>query len=93
MYYSSNYEQLSENKTFIDFRSLRFPGLISSTTIPSGGTSDFIPEMWHNIKHKGHYECFVNKDSRLPFMAMPDAFKSITDLSKKRIQLNQGYIM
>ena len=83
LYYSSNYEQLSENKTFIDFRSLRFPGLISSTTIPSGGTSDFIPEMWHNIKDKGHYECFVNKDSRLPFMAMPDAIKSITDLMKQ----------
>jgi len=83
LYYSSNYEQLSENKTFIDFRSLRFPGLISSTTIPSGGTSDFIPEMWHNIKHKGHYECFVNQDSRLPFMAMPDAMKSITDLMKQ----------
>ena len=83
LYYSSNYEQLSENKTFIDFRSLRFPGLISSTTIPSGGTSDFIPEMWHNIKNEGHYECFVNKDSRLPFMAMPDAIKSITDLMKQ----------
>tara|TARA_B100000212_G_scaffold77699_1_gene55140 strand:+ start:1797 stop:2765 length:969 start_codon:yes stop_codon:yes gene_type:complete len=83
LYYSSNYEQLSENKTFIDFRSLRFPGLISSTTIPSGGTSDFIPEMWHNIKNKGHYECFVNEDSRLPFMAMPDAIKSIIDLMKQ----------
>ena len=84
LYYSSNYEQLSENKTFIDFRSLRFPGLISSTTIPSGGTSDFIPEMWHNIKNKGHYECFVNEDSRLPFMAMPDAIKSITDLMNQK---------
>lgn len=84
LYYSSNYEQLSENKTFIDFRSLRFPGLISSTTIPSGGTSDFIPEMWHNIKNKGHYECFVKKDSRLPFMAMPDAIKSITDLMNQK---------
>ena len=48
--------------------------------------------MWHNIKNKGHYECFVNKDSRLPFMAMPDAIKSITDLmNQNRKQLNQGY--
>ena len=40
--------------------------------------------MWHNIKNKGHYECFVNKDSRLPFMAMPDAIKSITDLMNQK---------
>lgn len=80
LYYSKHYNQLSENNDFIDFRSLRFPGLISSQTIPSGGTSDFIPEMWHNIKNYNTYECFVDKNSRLPFLAMPDAIKAIIDL-------------
>ena len=77
VYYSTHYEQFSDNHHFIDFRSLRFPGLISATTIPSGGTSDFIPEMWHSIRNDQKYECFVNANSRLPFMAMPDAIKSI----------------
>ena len=81
---------MSENKTFIDFRSLRFPGLISSTTIPSGGTSDFIPEMWHNIS-QGRYECFVNKDSRLPFMAMPDALNYKFNETKTRTVKSRIY--
>ena len=77
LYYSAHYNQLSNNKYFIDFRSLRFPGLISANTIPSGGTSDFIPEMWHNIKNNKDYECFVGPESRLPFLAMPDAINAI----------------
>ena len=84
IYYSTHYEQLSDNNHFIDFRSLRFPGLISATTIPSGGTSDFIPEMWHSIKKKQRYECFVNANSRLPFMAMPDAIKSIVGIMSSK---------
>lgn len=86
IYYSTHYEQLSDNKHFIDFRSLRFPGLISATTIPSGGTSDFIPEMWHSIKKEQRYECFVDANSRLPFMAMPDAIESILGIMSSRIE-------
>ena len=80
LYYSQYYSQLSNNKDFIDFRSLRFPGLISSQTIPSGGTSDFIPEMWHNIKNHNFYECFVKENTRLPFLSMPDAINAIQQL-------------
>jgi len=85
LYYSKHYNQLSNNKTVIDFRSIRFPGLISKHTIPSGGTSDFIPEMWHEIKKQNTYECFVNQKSRLPFLAMPDAIKSIQQLMKHNV--------
>ena len=80
IYYSKYYDQLSNNTSFIDFRSLRFPGLISAHTIPSGGTSDFIPEMWHNIKNNNSYECFVSENSRIPFLAMPDAIDAINTL-------------
>ena len=82
IYYSQYYDQLSDNTAFVDFRSLRFPGLISSKTVPSGGTSDFIPEMWHSIKVNNCYECFVNKESRLPFLAMPDAIQAMNKLMK-----------
>ena len=61
----------------IDFRSLRLPGLISCKTIPSGGTSDFIPEMWHAIWNNEVYDCFVEATTKLPFLAMPDAINAI----------------
>lgn len=60
-----------------DFRSLRFPGLISAFTLPSGGTSDYGPEMIHAAARGEPYACFVREDTRIPFMAMPDAIKSI----------------
>lgn len=46
VYYSENFHQLDDQiPTRIDFRAIRFPGIISAFTIPSGGTSDFGPEM------------------------------------------------
>lgn len=71
----------------VDFRCVRLPGLISAETLPSGGTSDFGPEMLHAAAQGKPYECFVREDTRIPFMVMPDAVDSIlrlmaTDASK-----------
>ena len=63
----------SSSRPGIDFRCLRFPGLISAATQPTGGTSDFIPEMLHAALRGDPYECFVRPDTRIPFMTMPDA--------------------
>ncbi len=60
----------------IDFRCLRFPGLISAVTQPTGGTSDFVPEMLHAAIRGEPYECFVRPDTRIPFMTMPDAIEA-----------------
>jgi threonine 3-dehydrogenase len=78
-YYMLHYRQLAadQGRTTIDFRCLRFPGLISATTIPTGGTSDYGPEMLHHAAKDEPYACFVRPDTRLPFMAMPDAVKSL----------------
>ncbi len=47
-YFSKHYRQLAvEPTTKLDFRSVRFPGLVSAFTVPSGGTSDYGPEMLH----------------------------------------------
>ncbi len=67
--------------TLLDFRALRFPGLISAMTMPSGGTSDYGPEMLHAAARNEPYACFVRADTRLPFMAMPDAIRSILALA------------
>lgn len=78
-YYASHYRQLAADSTatHVDFRSLRFPGLISAVTVPTGGTSDYGPEMLHHAAQGIPYACFVRRDTRLPFMVMPDAIKSL----------------
>lgn len=64
----------------LDFRSLRFPGLISAETVPTGGTSDFGPEMLHAAAQGQPYQCFVGPDAQIPFMAMPDAVTALLQL-------------
>ncbi|HEY1694307.1 MAG TPA: NAD-dependent epimerase/dehydratase family protein [Polyangiaceae bacterium] len=68
--------------TRLDFRSLRFPGLISADTVPTGGTSDFGPEMIHAAAKGAPYACFVGPEARIPFMAMPDAVAAIMALAR-----------
>lgn len=81
-YFSEHYNQLGNQNSHhaIDFRCLRFPGLISAQTLPTGGTSDYGPEMLHHAAQNKPYRCFVRADSRLPFMVMPDAVKSLISL-------------
>ncbi len=66
----------------LDFRCIRFPGLISSETLPSGGTTDYAPEMIHAAARGESYECFVGEHTRLPFMTMPDAIDALLRLSR-----------
>jgi threonine 3-dehydrogenase len=78
IYYSKHYRQLAADRpVMLDFRCLRFPGLISAFTVPSGGTSDFGPEMLHAAAKDEPYACFVREDVCIPFMTMPDAIKSL----------------
>jgi nucleoside-diphosphate-sugar epimerase len=81
-YYEHYYRQLDAQSSAgrLDFRCLRFPGLISAVTTPTGGTSDFAPEMLHAAAAGRPYACFVREDTRIPFMAMPDAIKALLDL-------------
>ncbi|MCF7824833.1 MAG: NAD-dependent epimerase/dehydratase family protein [Candidatus Marinimicrobia bacterium] len=78
-YYSHYFKRLSANdsKGLVDFRSIRFPGIISAHTLPAGGTSDYAPEMIHAAAKGEHYDCFVSSDARIPFMTMPDAIYAI----------------
>ena len=81
-YYARHYKQLSEARPpRVDFRCVRFPGLISAMTVPSGGTSDYASEMIHAAARGEPYACFVRPDSRIPFMAMPDAIEALLKLS------------
>lgn len=93
-YYNEHYRQLAAvSEPFgVDFRCLRFPGLISAVTLPSGGTSDYVPEMLHAAAQGKPYACFVRPDTRIPFMAMPDAVKSLLLLADAPREALQGHI-
>jgi nucleoside-diphosphate-sugar epimerase len=90
-YYARHYKQLAAEAMSgkVDFRCLRFPGLISAVTTPSGGTSDYAPEMIHAAAKAEPYECFVRQDTRIPFMAMPDGVEALLTLAaapRERLQ-------
>ena len=92
-YYATNYMMLNgkNNSSGVDFRCLRFPGLISAITVPTGGTSDYGSEMVHSAAKGEGYESFVRPDTTLPFMVMPDAIKAILQLiDAPRKQLTQN---
>jgi nucleoside-diphosphate-sugar epimerase len=78
-YYARHYKQLAAETASgkVDFRCVRFPGLISAMTVPSGGTSDYAPEMIHAAAKGEPYACFVRPDTRIPFMAMPDGVDAL----------------
>ena len=104
-YYARHYKQLAAETLAgrLDFRCVRFPGLISAVTVPSGGTSDYAPEMLHAAAAGEAYACFVRPDTRIPFMAMPDGVDALLQagpgaarspdshrLQRRRLQPHRG---
>jgi nucleoside-diphosphate-sugar epimerase len=87
-YYARHYRQLAVTTDLkgVDFRSLRFPGLLSAFTVPHGGTSDYGPEMVHAAARGEPYACFVREDTRIPFMAMPDAIHALLELMEAPLE-------
>ncbi|MEM7203073.1 MAG: NAD-dependent epimerase/dehydratase family protein [Planctomycetota bacterium] len=83
-YFTQHFQQLAKEPAHsgVDFRALRFPGLISALTQPSGGTSDYGPEMLHAAAQGEAYRCFVDAEASLPFMVMPDAIRSLISLAE-----------
>jgi nucleoside-diphosphate-sugar epimerase len=82
-YYAKHYKQLAAERASgrVDFRCVRFPGLISAATTPAGGTSDYASEMIHAAAKGEAYDCFVRADTRIPFMAMPDGVDALLALA------------
>jgi nucleoside-diphosphate-sugar epimerase len=78
----------------VDVRSLRFPGLISHTAPPGGGTTDYAVDIFHQALEKGEYTCYISEDNCLPMMYMDDAIRATLELMqapKDKISIRTSY--
>ena len=78
----------------VDVRSIRYPGLISWSTPPGGGTTDYAVDIFHKAIKDGSYECFLSSETKMPMMYMDDAIKAtvaIMQAPEEKIKIRSSY--
>jgi nucleoside-diphosphate-sugar epimerase len=78
----------------VDVRSIRYPGLISWTTLPGGGTTDYAVDIYYKAIADKKYECFLSSETKMPMMFMDDAIAAtikIMQADEEKIKIRSSY--
>ena len=78
----------------VDVRSIRYPGLISWSSPPGGGTTDYAVDIYHKALENQSYECFLSAETKMSMMYMDDAIAATIQIMQapaEQIKIRSSY--